>query len=397
MRIVDVCEFYSPHGGGIRSYVDRKMRLLGEAGHELVILAPGRENRVEERPGGGRIIWIEAPALPFDANYRMFWDAAPVHRWLDQLRPDAVEASSPWRPAWIVGKWRGDAAKIFFLHSDPITSYPQRWFGRIASRERIDAAFDWFNRYLRRAMPLFDSLVVCGDSLGKRLAHRGIGSAHCIALGIDRTAFSPALRDERLRADLLAQCDLPDTATLLIGVGRHHPEKRWNLLVDAVQAAGTRRPIALILIGQGIASGALQKQVGANPHIRLFKPVYDRPQLASLLASSDALIHGCEGETFGLVASEALASGLPLIVPDEGGCSEIAKPEFSEVFASRNGASATDAILRFCARDRRRIRAAAREAALGVRSDRAHVADLVAHYEALIDARSRIDAARRRS
>ena len=78
--------------------------------------------------------------LPFDANYRMFWDAAPVHDWLDRLQPDVVEASSPWRPAWIVGKWQGEAAKIFFLHSDPVTSYPQRWFGRIASRERIDAS-----------------------------------------------------------------------------------------------------------------------------------------------------------------------------------------------------------------------------------------------------------------
>lgn len=389
MRIVDVCEFYSPQGGGIRSYVDRKMQLLGEAGHEFIVLAPGQENRVEEREGGGRIIWIEAPALPFDANYRMFWNAAPVHCWLDQLMPDVVEASSPWRPAWIVGKWRGDAAKVFFLHGDPITSYPQRWFGRIASRKRIDAAFDWFNQYLRRAMPLFDSLVVCGESLGKRFTSRGIGPAQCIALGIDRAAFSPDLRDESLRAHLLAQCGLPDTAILLIGVGRHHPEKRWDLLIDAVEAAATRHPIGLILIGQGMASGALQKQVGANPHIRLFKPVYARPRLASLLASSDALIHGCEGETFGLVASEALASGLPLIVPDEGGCSEIAEPEFSEAFASRNRASATDAILRFCARDRRLIQAAARQAASGVRSDRAHVAELIAHYQALIEARSR--------
>ena len=136
MRIVDVCEFYSPHGGGVRSYVDRKMQLLQQAGHELIVLAPGRANGVEERAGGGRIIWIEAPALPFDANYRMFWDAAPIHRELDRLAPDVVEASSPWRPAWIVGKWHGDAAKIFFLHGDPITSYPQRWFGRIASRSK---------------------------------------------------------------------------------------------------------------------------------------------------------------------------------------------------------------------------------------------------------------------
>ncbi len=355
MRIVDVCEFYSPTGGGIRSYVDRKMQLLAEAGHELIVLAPGAEDREEVRATGGRIIWVKAPPLPFDANYRMFWDAAPIHAWLDRLHPDVVEASSPWRPAWIVGKWAGDAAKVFFLHSDPVVSYPQRWFGRIASREKIDAAFEWFNRYLRRAMPLFDSLVVCGDSLGKRLSDRHIGPAHCVALGIDRAAFSPTLRDASLRA---------------------------------VQAAAAREPVGLILIGKGPASAALRKQVGGNPHIRMFQPIYDRPQLATLMASCDALIHGCEGETFGLVASEALASGLPLIVPDEGGCAEIARPEFAETYAARDAAAATQAIARFCARDRAAVRQAARRAAMAVRSDRDHVADLLRHYDALIAARS---------
>lgn len=387
MRIVDVCEFYSPTGGGIRTYVDRKMRLLAEAGHELIVLAPGAEDREEQRPDGGRIIWIKAPPLPFDANYRMFWDAEPVHAWLDRLRPDVVEASSPWRPAWIVGKWQGTAAKVFFLHSDPVASYPQRWFGRIASRETIEAAFEWFNRYLRRAIPLFDSLVVCGESLGKRLLDRQIGPVTCVSLGIDRAAFSPSLRDVSLRADLLAQCDLPESATLLLGLGRHHGEKRWDLVIDAVQAAATQEAVGLILVGRGPTSGALRKQVGGNPHIRMFEPLYDRPQLAALMASGDALIHGCEGETFGLVASEALASGLPLIVPDEGGCAEIFSPEFAESFAARDVAAATRAILRFCARDRAAMRSAARGAALTVRSDRTHVADLVGHYQALLGAR----------
>jgi alpha-1,6-mannosyltransferase len=390
MRIVDVCEFYAPNGGGVRSYVDRKMQLLAGMGHELIVLAPAIEDRVEERGTGGRIIWIKAPALPLDANYRMFWDAAPVHAWLDRLRPNVVEASSPWRPAWIVGKWQGDAAKVFFLHSDPVVSYPYRWFGRIASRERIDNAFEWFNRYLRRATPYFDSVVVCGQSLGKRLTERNIGPVTCVSLGIDRTAFSPTYRDESLRADLLAQCDLPEDGHLLIGVGRHHPEKRWSMVIDAVQAAAVREPVGLVLIGQGMDSAALEKQVGANPHIRLFKPVYDRPQLARLFASADALIHGCEGETFGLVASEALASGLPLIVPDEGGCAEIARPEFSEMFAANNTAAAANAILSFCGRDAGKLQAAAREAAMAVRSDRDHARELVSHYEALIGARERL-------
>ena len=390
MRIVDVCEFYSPNGGGVRSYVDRKMLLLAEIGHELIVLAPAAEDSIEERETGGTIIWIKAPALPFDKNYRMFWDAPIIHEWLDKLKPDVVEASSPWRPAWIVGKWAGSVPKVLFVHGDPMVSYPYRWFGKVVPRDKIDKAFEWFNRYLRRATLLFDRVVTCGPSIDKRLRGRNICETDLISLGIDRSVFSPDLRDMSLRADLLAQCDLPESAHLLMGVGRHHPEKRWPMVIDAVQAAATKMPIGLVQIGQGMDSAAIEKQVGENPHIRLFKPIYDRLQLARLLASADALVHGCEGEAFGTIAAEALASGLPMIVPDDGACAEIARPEFAEIFASNNTASASAAVIAMCSRDQDEVRAAARAASFHVRSDRDHVRDLVAHYQALIDAPYRV-------
>ena len=42
MRIIDVNEFYSPSGGGVRTYVDRKMGILAGMGHELIVIARGR-------------------------------------------------------------------------------------------------------------------------------------------------------------------------------------------------------------------------------------------------------------------------------------------------------------------------------------------------------------------
>ncbi|MEY1660507.1 hypothetical protein AB7669_31415, partial [Pseudomonas aeruginosa] len=83
MRIVDVNEIYSPTGGGVRTYIDRKIEVLASMGHELIVLAPGREDRIEERPGGGAIHYIKAPGMPFDSNYGLFWDAEPIHRRLD--------------------------------------------------------------------------------------------------------------------------------------------------------------------------------------------------------------------------------------------------------------------------------------------------------------------------
>lgn len=387
MRIVDVNEFYSPTGGGVRTYIDRKMGIMSELGHELIVIAPGRQDEVEERPGGGKIIYVKASRLIFDKNYGLFWDAAPVTKLLDALKPDLVEASSPWRPAWIVGQWQGDAAKVFFMHNDNVAAYAMRWFEGLAAPDRIERAFAWYSRYMSRFLDNYDAVVTNGPALEKRLKARGVRIDAAMPLGIERGHFSPALRDETLRAALLAQCGLPPEGHLLLGLGRHHPEKRWRLVIDAAERAGADLPVGLILLGAGIESRAIEKRIAGSPHIRMFRPVYDRERLARIVASCDALIHGSEAEPFGLVASEAMAAGLPLIAPDTGGCAEIADPLCSELYTARDAQSAALAIHRLFERDPAMLRRAAKVAAGKVRSDREHTVELMAYYAELVAAR----------
>ncbi len=384
MRIVDVSEFYSPAGGGVRSYVDRKMALLAEAGHEMIVLAAASEDRVEARADGGTVIWIRSPAMPFDPNYRMHWDAAPVHAWLDRLQPDVVEATSPWRPAWIVGSWHGRAVRSFLLHGDMLASYPRRWLGPIMPQQSIDRAFDWFNGYLNRIAARFGGVTVGGTSLAARLEERGVGPVRCVPMGIDASTFSPGHRDPALRAELLAACSLPPTATLLVGVGRHHSEKRWPLVIAGVQAAAIEKPIGLVIVGGGVDEAAAVRAAAGSPHVRLLPATRDRAALARLLASADALVHGCESETFGMVVAEALASGTPLIVPDEGGCADFAQGPHAACYRAGDRESLSAAVLSLLARDPAELRRAAAAAARAVRSDREHALDLVDLYGAAV-------------
>ena len=384
MKIVDVNEFYSPTGGGVRTYVDRKMAILADRGHELIVVAPGREDREEERPGGGRVIYRRSPPMPFDRNYGLFWDAEPIHALLDRFDPDVVECCSPWRPAWIVAEWEGRAAKSYFFHGDNMEAYAKTFLERFASGERIERAFGWYDRYMARFLDRFDTVVTNGPALAKRLRARGLRVDAAMTLGIERRHFSPALRDAELRAALLAQCGLPPTAHLLVGIGRHHREKRWPMVIDAVARAGATLPVGLVLLGQGMATRTLERHVGESPHVRLFHPVYDRHRLARIMASADALIHGSSAEPFGLVAYEALASGAPLIVPDEGGAFEASDPSYAETYRAKDAVSCAAAIGRFFARDQGAARAAAAAAAGRVRSDEEHADALVAHYAGVI-------------
>ncbi|WP_333838042.1 glycosyltransferase [Novosphingobium sp.] len=383
MKLVDVCAFYAPKGGGVRTYVDRKLKAGAALGHDVTVIAPGQEDRVEERGPNARIVWLKSQLFPLDFNYRWFSDIPALYAALDAQKPDFVEASSPWRSASVIAEWPGSTPRALIMHADPLSAYAYRWFDPVATRPTIDKAFERYWRHLRRLDTRYDMIVSASASLSERLTGGGLTRVVTNPMGVDPGIFTPTLRDTALRRGMLELCELPEDATLLLGVGRFAPEKRWPMLVDAVTAAGSRRPVGLVLAGQGRERKTIERRIGQNPHIRVLAPITQRHELARVMASCDALVHGCEAETFCMVAAEARASGLPLIAPDQGGASDQARASNGWIYESANTAAATDAIAEYCV---------ARELGLdGPRADLPpprtmddHFRELFASYEAVL-------------
>lgn len=347
MKLVDVCAFYAPKGGGVRTYVDRKLKAGAAMGHEVVVIAPGERDLVEERGPNARIVWLKSTVFPLDFNYRYFSDIPALYAALDRENPDFVEASSPWRSASVIAEWPGKAPRALIMHADPLSAYAYRWLDPVATRNTIDGLFDRYWRHLRKLDQSYDMIVSASPGLTARLASGGLHRVVTNPMGVDPGVFSPSLRDAALRRGLLERCELPEDATLLLGVGRFAPEKRWPMLVDAVAAAGNRQPVGLVLAGQGRDRKAIERRIGGNPHVRILAPITDRPGLARLMASADALLHGCEAETFCMVAAEASASGLPLIAPDEGGAADQARANNGFIYKSADPVAAAEAIVEY--------------------------------------------------
>ncbi|MGN6820763.1 MAG: glycosyltransferase [Sphingomonas sp.] len=384
MRIVDVCAFYTPAGGGVRTYVERKLRAGPAAGQEIVILAPGPEDRIEEVAPGAIIATIAAPEFPLDRNYHYFDDQERLYAALDQWRPDLVEVASPWTSASMVGRWRGDAPRALIMHCDFLSAYPYRWLQGMFSIPTIDRQLDWYWRHLRRLDRQFDFVVSASDDLTQRLRAGGVTKARTIPMGVQPGVFSPELRDERLRREMLAQCELPPDATLLVGLGRMAPEKRWPMICEAVLAAGSHHAVGLVLFGAGRDRARVIRATRRSPHITIAPAVSDRGQLARMLASADALIHGCEAETFCMVAAEGAASGLPLILPDRGGAADHHRPGCGVRYAACDPRDLSERLTAFLddepAEHRRRAAASAGD----VRTMDAHFADLFRLYQGAV-------------
>jgi alpha-1,6-mannosyltransferase len=72
----------------------------------------------------------------------------------------------------------------------------------------------------------------------------------------------------------------------------------------------------------------------------------ERARLATALASADVLVHAAPYETFGLGIAEAVACGLPIVVPDAGAAAEHAEFACSEVYRSLDPGACAAAIER---------------------------------------------------
>jgi len=247
----------------------------------------------------------------------------------------------------------------------------------VLSRSHIDRQFDWYWKHLRLMGRQFDAIVCANHDLAARLRAGGVGGVTVQPLGIEADVFTPDRRDPQVRALLLERCGLPDHARLLVGAGRLAPEKRWPMVVAAVASASRHVPVGLALFGEGRERQAVLRAIGGNPHIRLFEPERERIAFATILASADAVIHGCEAETFCMVAAEARASGTPVIVPDSGGAADHAAGGAGVTYRAGNRFAAAEAVLDFCTR-------VPNHAALG-RARPSNVVSQEQHFSRLID------------
>ncbi|MCC6217082.1 MAG: glycosyltransferase [Polyangiaceae bacterium] len=379
MKLLDLCEFWSERGGGVRSYLGRMATAGAALGHEIVIVAPGPRDE-ETRVDGARLVRFRGPTMPYDPTYHAPLRVDAMRSIIREERPDVLQASSPFVPAWVTAVCREVPLRTYVHHADPIGCYLAP---RVAAwpepARRAALAGAW--RALRAACSGVDLTVVAGDWLREQLRSRGFHDVHTVRFGIQHEDFGPARRDEALRAQLLGPLRDDASARLLLVAGRLAVDKRQRWVVEAVRLAARDRPLALVVLGDGPERARLEQQARDLPHATFISFTRDRAEYAALLASVDALVHASPCETYGFVLAETLASGTPLVVPDVGGADALADASCAERYAAFSGPhEAAAAIARLLDRPREELRAGAVHAAAAQPSSARHYEELFALY-----------------
>ncbi len=389
MKIVDVTEFYSERGGGIRSHLTVRGHFLCQQGHEHVVMAPGPrdEDAPAEQDVAGtmprpRLVRFAGPALPYDRTYHLLGRVDRVRKAILSERPDVLEAHSPYlATAAIVGsRRRASRIRTAFWHSDHVGSFVQpavdRWIGRTGGLLATQPLW----QAMRALLLPFDAVFAAGRAQAARLREAGVKDVIHVPFGVDTVTFHPSARSDSERARWLDGAG-NDTA-LIVGVGRFAVEKRWDVVLDAFARVRAHRAVTLVLFGDGPERARLEARAPLGVRFAGFER--DRSKLARALASADLLVHASPYETFGLSIAEAVACGLPIVVPRSGGAAESADPGSSEIYPDLDVGACVAAIERLLARSPHELRAGALEAAARVPSTARHFAAVLDSYAELM-------------
>lgn len=115
--------------------------------------------------------------------------------------------------------------------------------------------------------------------------------------------------------------------------------------VRAVLHSLRRHPIQLLVAGDGPQMNWLRQESLRRGLLRVYwmGQLNHPAALASLYANCDAFLHPNPREPFGIAPLEAMASGLPLVVPNAGGVLSYANTE-NAWLAEPNGEAFADAV-----------------------------------------------------
>lgn len=224
---------------------------------------------------------------------------------------------------------------------------------------------------------LGDCTVAVSEAVRAELSSWGVPARRLTRVpnGVDLAAlaFDPVER-ARTRAELGIHPD----ATVLGAVGRLHPGKRLDELVDAAAPLlGPRR--VLLLVGAGpmraqLAARARDRQVGE--HVILA----GERRVAPALSAMDVLVSPSSLETFGLAVVEALANGLPVVYRASPALEDLGDGELDAVRIGDSPEELGCALTRYGPRPNRGGPAPPALAAFGIETVAARIDDL---YEEL--------------
>ncbi len=277
------------------------------AGARLVHIAAGPPEPIEKEDLAGHVAEFAAGIEAFRAREGLAYDVIHSHYWL------AVEAG-----AALARRWNGPHLAMFHTLGDV------KLRARASEHERparLEAE--------RRLMHTVDHIVVATEHerrLLKQLYRVQPQRVSVMPLGVDLDRFTPLPQSEARAA-----IGLPDHGPsgerrhVVLSVGRIEPLKGFDILVRSLAEMTERNRVTLLIAGGDERAApevarlrAIADEVGVADRVR-FVGAVPHESLHLYYNAADVVAVPSFYESFGLVAVEAMACGVPVVASRVGG------------------------------------------------------------------------------
>jgi glycosyltransferase involved in cell wall biosynthesis len=251
-------------------------------------------------------------------NARSKWDAGVVGRLaagLRQFRPDLLQTFL--FHANLVGRLAARRAGVPVVVSGVrVCEHDARW------RIRLDR---WTNRLVSHNVCVSTAIADAYRQLGIPDEKLSV-----IPNGVDVAAFESAVPTD------LSPFGIPAGSRVLLAIGRLHPQKGFDLLIDAVgPVLEAHADVHLLIIGEGPQRAVLEQKIAATPHGSRIHLVGRQDDVAGLLRACTLFVLSSRWEGMPNVLLEALAAGVAVVATDVEGVRDVIADGVSGVITER--------------------------------------------------------------
>lgn len=317
MNILMATNTFSPHVGGVARSVQAFSSEFRRKGHRVVVVAP-----VFERTPPEETDVVRVPAIQ-NFNGSDFSVPMPVSgkvvSALKTFAPQIVHSHHP----FLLGDMalRIAASRdipVVFTHHTMYEKYTHYVPGD--SRQMKRFVLNLVTGYCN----LCDAVIAPSGTVAKEMARRGVKvPIEIIPTGVNVVLFASGDGDAFRK-----RMGIPPDAFLVGHVGRLAPEKNLTFLAGCVGRFLQRdRRAHFFLAGEGLLKEGVRKSfadMGLSERYHE-EGVMTHPELASAYRGMDVFAFASLTETQGMVLTEAMAAGTPVVALDASGVREVVR------------------------------------------------------------------------
>jgi len=341
MRIAIFTNNYLPNPFGVSGSIESFRKQLEEAGHTVYVFAPKFKGYVDENPRVYRY-----PAIDLKLRGIRFPVVIPrsfrIDKILSGLEIDVVHSQHPNLLGWEARRWanKKNVPLIFTWH----TLYDQ--YAHFVPLIPVSLVAWWAISNAKKYANKADQVIVPTASVKKIIEKWGVENKNLevVPTGVDEKQLANPDRETIRKKYSIAADEI-----LLTVITRLTKEKNMEFLLEAVaQVLKANRKVKFLVGGKGdfldkLKNSTVEKGIAGQVIFTGFIPNENKKDY---YAAGDIFVFASKSETQGLIISEAMYLGLPIVAVNGPGVRDLVENGTTGILVKEDSVEFSQAVLR---------------------------------------------------